>query len=323
VEGLVVTNIRSLRLSRGLTLIDLALLTDMSARTLAEIEYGVQRLDYESRSRLARVFDMPPEQLWAGVAPAPRTARKTVWRMRAAPILVIALMGALLLLDPLLNQLPPPSAAARAGATAAADTGSSDESWLAAPQRAAIPISSTAPPTAPPPPVTATAAPPSLTQPPPPPQTRFVLAEDGPHGCPLAPEAAGVVMTQGYGVGTHAPAGIWGAIDLAIDGDGDGNAEPEASQGVQVLATHGGVAHVFLDSWPAGNYVRVADEHGGWSTAYAHLETIFVAEAQAIPAGAPIGTVGSTGQTTGPHLHYEVWRGGENVDPTWLVECDR
>ena len=42
-----------------------------------------------------------------------------------------------------------------------------------------------------------------------------------PFGCPVQPNAGRVVMTQGYGVGTHAPTAIWGAIDLAVDGNGD------------------------------------------------------------------------------------------------------
>ena len=128
-------------------------------------------------------------------------------------------------------------------------------------------------------------------------------------------------MTQGYGVGTHAPASIWGAVDLAIDGDGDGIAEPSSTQGVPIFVTHSGVAHVTLDSWPGGNFVRVADEQSGWATAYAHLDSVVVTEGQAIPAGTMIGTTGSTGMTSGPHLHYEVWHGGENVDPSGLIEC--
>src|SRR5260221_7524183 len=99
VEGFSVTNIRALRISHGLSLIDLALLSDIPARTLAEIEYGLQRLDYESRSRLARIFDLPPEQLWAGAARAPRVARKAAWYQRAVPALAVALAGALLLSD--------------------------------------------------------------------------------------------------------------------------------------------------------------------------------------------------------------------------------
>ena len=131
---------------------------------------------------------------------------------------------------------------------------------------------------------TATAQVPTPTQPAPTSLPRFVLAEDGPHGCPLAPTIGRVVMTQGYGVGTHAPANIWGAVDLAIDGDGDGNAEPGATQGAPIFATHGGVAHITLDSWPGGNFVRVVDEPAGWSTAYAHLDTVLVTEGQPIRA---------------------------------------
>jgi transcriptional regulator with XRE-family HTH domain len=177
-----VTNIRALRLSHGLSLVELALLTDISVRTLAEIEYGLQRLDYESRMRLAHVFEIPPNQLWAGVAPAPRTAHKPAWLPLAAPALAAALAGALLLSDPLLNQLPPPSAAARSG--------SSDSAPAAPPQLAAVATVPTARPTTPATP-TATAVPPSPTQPPPTPQPRFVLAEDGPHGArwPLRPAA--------------------------------------------------------------------------------------------------------------------------------------
>jgi murein DD-endopeptidase MepM/ murein hydrolase activator NlpD len=130
-----------------------------------------------------------------------------------------------------------------------------------------------------------------------------------------------VVTTQGYSVGTHAPASIWGAVDLAIDADGDGNAEPDSTRNLPILATHSGVAQVTLDSWPGGNFVRVVDEQAGWSSAYAHLDAVFVTEGQAIPAGTTIGAVGSTGMTSGPHLHYEVWHGAENVDPSGLVGC--
>ena len=58
----------------------LALLSDIPARTLAEIEYGLQRLDYESRSRLARIFGLPPDQLYAGATPTPHGTRKAAWR---------------------------------------------------------------------------------------------------------------------------------------------------------------------------------------------------------------------------------------------------
>jgi murein DD-endopeptidase MepM/ murein hydrolase activator NlpD len=317
VEGFRVTNIRALRLSRGFSLIDLALLSDIPARTLAEIEYGLQRLDYESRSRLARIFDLPPEQLWAGAAPAPGVARKTSWRLRAMPALAVTLAGTLLLSDSLLNQRPTLSAAARVGQPAVADQRLAAPSG--APRPAALPRAALI--ARPPALLTTMTQPPTPTQPAPTAQPQYVLAEDGPHGCPLAPTTGSVVTTQGYGVGTHEPASIWGAVDLAIDSDGDGNAEPGATQGAPIFATHGGVAHVTLDSWPGGNFVRVVDERAGWSTAYAHLDSVIVTEGQVIPSGATIGAVGSTGMTSGPHLHYEVWHGGENVDPSGLIGC--
>lgn len=314
------TNIRVLRLNRGLSLIDLALLCDIPARTLAEIEYGLQRLDYESRSQLARIFALPPEQLWAGSA-LPHVARKVAWRQRAVSALAVTLAGAALLSDSLLTQLPPLSAAARvAGPVAVAQRRSapSGSPPRAAPQRAAVLASPTILPTTTPAAPTAIGQSPTPSQPAPP---RFALAEDGPHGCPLAPSIGRVGTTQGYAIGTHAPANIWGALDLAIDGDGDGNADPETTQGLPIFATHGGVAHVTLDSWPGGNFVRVVDEQTGWSSAYAHLDAVFVTEGQAVPAGATLGAVGSTGMTSGPHLHYEVWHGNENVDPSGLIGC--
>src|SRR3954454_23379695 len=63
--------------------------------------------------------------------------------------------------------------------------------------------------------------------------------QDVPQGNPL--RAPNAVMTQGYGVGSHAPANIWGAVDLAIDGDGDGQADPKGSWGAPVYATHRGI----------------------------------------------------------------------------------
>lgn len=124
-------------------------------------------------------------------------------------------------------------------------------------------------------------------------------------------------------MGTHAPASAWGAIDLGIDGDGDGEAEPDSTRGTFVLATHDGVADVWMNSWPGGNFVRVVNEESGWSTAYAHLDGVAVADGQSLTAGTPLGTVGTTGLSSGPHLHYEVWLRGRNLDPTAIAPCWR
>jgi murein DD-endopeptidase MepM/ murein hydrolase activator NlpD len=146
------------------------------------------------------------------------------------------------------------------------------------------------------------------------------MEADGPHGCPLL-TGGWIITTQGYGEGTHAPAATMGALDLAVDGDGDGVADPAATDGQLVVATHAGVARVYPMSWPGGNFVLVEDAQSGWSTAYAHLAFIDVADGQFVEAGMPIGVVGSTGQASGPHLHYEVRYGGVNLDPVGLVTC--
>lgn len=67
----------------------------------------------------------------------------------------------------------------------------------------------------------------------------------------------------------------------------------------------------------AGGYGLLVDiEHAdGIVTRYAHQESIDVAVGQEVDAGTRIGTVGSTGRSTGPHLHLEVRRDGEPVDP--------
>lgn len=63
------------------------------------------------------------------------------------------------------------------------------------------------------------------------------------------------------------------------------------------------------------------DHGGGYVTRYAHLSAIDVQGGQSVAAGEPIGRVGSTGRSTGPHLHYEVHRNGKAADPTRYVEA--
>ena len=69
-----------------------------------------------------------------------------------------------------------------------------------------------------------------------------------------------------------------------------------------------------------GGGLRVVIDHGdGLQTTYNHLNSIDVGVGQAVEAGDVIAGVGSTGNSTGPHLHYEVLRHGEYTDPmAWL-----
>jgi murein DD-endopeptidase MepM/ murein hydrolase activator NlpD len=87
------------------------------------------------------------------------------------------------------------------------------------------------------------------------------------------------------------------------------------ASGTPVLAPADGV--VEKASWFSsyGNFIEIA--HGGdMETRYGHLSGYNVVEGQQVHKGDVIGYVGSTGRSTGPHLHYEVRIGGEAVDPT-------
>lgn len=63
-----------------------------------------------------------------------------------------------------------------------------------------------------------------------------------------------------------------------------------------------------------GNYVRI-DHGGGIGTGYAHMSRVAVAPGMSVRRGQVIGYVGSTGLSTGPHLHYEMYRNGQTVNP--------
>lgn len=90
--------------------------------------------------------------------------------------------------------------------------------------------------------------------------------------------------------------------------------------GAPVRATAAGVVTVAGPQGGYGNLVEI-DHGGGMATRYGHLSAINVAVGQQLTPGALVGRVGSTGRSTGPHLHYEVRIDGEAVDPARFLKA--
>lgn len=102
--------------------------------------------------------------------------------------------------------------------------------------------------------------------------------------------------------------------------------DPSFHNGIDIGAPVGTAVHAARDGTVAevgenatlGNYL-VVTHPGGWQSVYGHLSTVAVAAGATVATGAVIGEVGSTGRSTGPHLHFEVRRKGSAVDPFPLL----
>jgi murein DD-endopeptidase MepM/ murein hydrolase activator NlpD len=101
------------------------------------------------------------------------------------------------------------------------------------------------------------------------------------------------------------------------------NPWPEFHKGVDLEANYGDLVRasaagtVVSAGWDPGGFgIKVDIDHGnGYHTWYAHLSRVAVSAGQRVTKGAPIAYVGSTGESTGPHLHYQVMYEGSPVDP--------
>ena len=92
-----------------------------------------------------------------------------------------------------------------------------------------------------------------------------------------------------------------------------------ADPGMPVRATADGI--VSFSGWSGGSGNLVVIEHGfRFSTFYAHNKMVSVKVGQKVKRGDIICYTGSTGNSTGPHLHYEVWREGRPVNPGSYLE---
>ena len=104
---------------------------------------------------------------------------------------------------------------------------------------------------------------------------------------------------------THSPAY---AIDFNRADDLGDHVLASAAGTVDVVANLGDTSY--------GKYVRI-NHGGGWTTYYAHLSGFNVSVGQSVAANKVIGYVGSTGGSTGPHLHYEQRLNGNDVKATF------
>lgn len=88
--------------------------------------------------------------------------------------------------------------------------------------------------------------------------------------------------------------------------------------GDNVLASKAGTVIVaetsYIPGYSYGMYV-VVDHGGGYTTTYAHLSAVYVSVGQEVAQGESLGAVGSTGYSTGPHLHFEIRLNGEPENP--------
>ncbi|MFY9503594.1 MAG: peptidoglycan DD-metalloendopeptidase family protein [Dethiobacteria bacterium] len=111
-------------------------------------------------------------------------------------------------------------------------------------------------------------------------------------------------ITSGYGNRVHPKTGIYPDFHRGID----------ISPADTIFAADSG--KVIWAQWKGsyGNCI-IIDHGNGFTTLYAHLSAIYVGLGQSVSRGQCIGIAGSTGSSTGVHLHFEVWVNGDHTDP--------
>jgi len=125
---------------------------------------------------------------------------------------------------------------------------------------------------------------------------RFLIPSDG-------------SVSSGYGYRIHPISGRWTmhkGIDIA------------SPTGAAIRAVKSGIVTY---AGPLGGYgnLVVVEHPDGYTTRYAHCSRIFVSKGEKVRQGERIASVGDTGYTTGPHLHFEIWRNGSALDPATVL----
>ena len=113
------------------------------------------------------------------------------------------------------------------------------------------------------------------------------------------------VVTSAYGYRVHPITGNYtfhNGVDLAV------------SQGTPIYASRSGYVTTAEYNYAWGYYVTI-NHMDGFSTLYAHMTHFIVSPGQYVEQGQTIGYVGSTGYSTGPHLHFTIYYNGSTVNP--------
>lgn len=132
----------------------------------------------------------------------------------------------------------------------------------------------------------------------------------------------GTLVTVGYGTGDFAWPTVGGYISSKM-----GPRWGRQHQGIDIarpthrdiLASDGGVVTIAGAHSTYGNYVKI-DHKNGYETLYAHLTSFTVRVGDKVTREQPIGTMGSTGRSTGMHLHFEVYKNGRIQNPLHYIE---
>jgi len=121
-------------------------------------------------------------------------------------------------------------------------------------------------------------------------------------------------LSSPFGYRTHPVTGEKERMHLGIDLSG--------SRWSPIRATANGRVEIVASSETMGRYVAI-DHGNGIVTRYGHMEKPFAKEGQIVSRFDVIGYMGSTGRTTGNHLHYEVWVNGVAVNPVYYILPDK
>jgi len=95
-----------------------------------------------------------------------------------------------------------------------------------------------------------------------------------------------------------------------------------APRGTPVYAMTDGIVRFVADNfYYSGNFILI--DHGqGLNSSYLHLSRTFVKEGEFVKKGEKVGEIGTTGRSTGPHLHWSVQWFGKRIDPAILLKIN-